>query len=214
MLRPLLSVAVLVLLLASRAQAATIDFVLTVNIPTATAGPQEVGFQFGFFESGTYTWPSPLASQSFLILNSATLLPGTTKFNVSLDVLNVQNLYFFGSGTYYVIDPNFQNFPTLYNNFYVAEPPTGHVQEDKAIQYGPPGISVANLGGGFASDFGLIFGFPRSGGLGTWALSPAPGSDAAVPEPATLVLFGSGLVAVVSKKYRQYHTRSTRPRIP
>jgi hypothetical protein len=118
-----------------------------------------------------------------------------TQFNVSLDAASLANIYFTAHGDYPVSE-----FPFL--GIYVAEPPTGPVSDFLAFTFGPPWISLADLGDGFSGDFRSIFGFPRPGGIGTWTITPA--ADAApVPEPATLLLFGSGLAAIAAKKYRR-----------
>ena len=198
MLRRLFSAVVLVLLLTSRAQAATIDLVLTVNLLEPTVGPPEISFNYSFFQSATNLWPflAPFHSGT----SAGVLLPGVWQFNVSLDAVSLDNVYFTGYGFY---DSPFLP-PDI--NIYVAEPPTGRVSDALAYGYGPPWISLANMGGGYSGELYWIHGYSR-GPIGTWAVTTAP---TAVPEPTSLLLLGSGLAAVVAKKYRRSnrHTQS------
>lgn len=195
MIRRLTFAAVLLLLLTSRAQAATIDLVLTINHYAPTVGSPEITLDFSFFESATNGWTTSFPPQPYLAsVTRGALLPGVTQYLVSLDALSLDNIYFIGYGLYDSAgrfhDPS----------IYVAEPPTGSVPDILAYQHGPPWIPLANLGGGFSGDLQTIYGSyrgPIGTPVGTWELTP-------VPEPASLLLFGSGLAAIAVRRYRKF----------
>jgi hypothetical protein len=190
MLRRLLLSAVL-LLITSRAQASPINLLLTVDDYAPIVGPPEISLFFSFFESPTNGWPQAMLPRTELASGSATLLPGVRQFNVSLNAASLDNVYFNAYGFYFT--PG-----TPFSSIYVAEPPTGAVPDNLAFSYGPPWIPLANLGEGLSGDFRYIYGYSR-GPIGTYQLT-AVNEATPVPEPATLLLFGSGLAAVVAKR--------------
>ena len=206
-IRRLLPVAVLLLLVTSRADAEPINLLLTTDITPVTAGPPEVRFGFSFFQSPTYGWPSSSfvagwpapapAGVTVLASGNTTLLPGVTQFNVSLNVDSLDDVYFIGSGWYFSEIPQ---LPISVMSLYVAEPPTGRADDQTAWIYGPPWISMADLGSGMSSYFSYINGYSRPGGLGTFQVTPLDPAPAPVPEPASLLLLGTGLAAVAGKK--------------
>jgi hypothetical protein len=202
MVRRLLSAAALLLLLTSRAEAATIDLVFTVDLYAPIVGPLERSLSFTFFKSNSNGWPGSFPPQPFLASGGmTTLLPGVTSFAVSVDAVSLDDIYFNAYGSY-LSGPGLGEF-----SLYVAEPPTGSVPDSLAFTYGPPWISLQNLGSGFSGNFQLING-SATGAIGTWALTPA----APVPEPTSLLLFGTGIAAVGAKKYRQWQAeRSISP---
>jgi hypothetical protein len=192
MIRRLLSAAALLLILASRAQAAPINLLLTVDMSAPTFGPPEINLRFNFFESASNGWPGPFPIDSILTSGFATLLPGVTQFNVPLDAESLDNVYFTASGTY------FGGPASDFLSFYVADPPTGPASAFQVATWGPAWISLANLDGGLSGDFREKIGFSR-GPIGTWALAAAPTPITPVPEPASLLLLGSALAAVAAK---------------
>lgn len=194
MLRRLLSAAALLLLLASRVQAAPINLLLTIDHYTPVIGPPEIGFQYAFFQSATNGWPGSFPPGPLLASGGAALLPGVTQFSISLDAVSLENIYFNANGGYWS-GPGFQ-----FLSLYVAEPPTGPVPDSLAFGYGPPWISLANLGDGLSGDLHYIYGY-SNGPIGTWQVT-------SVPEPTSLLLLGSGLAAVVASRYRQSKSSS------
>ena len=203
MLKRLLTATALILLVASRAQAAPINLLLTVDYNDPTNGPMPIGITYDFFTATSNQWGktfnpvfTPLLHQSALVTT------GSAQFNISLNVDSLDDVYFKALGLYDVYEPRGGNF-----GVYVAEPPTGYVSDSTANSYGGPWIPLDNLGDGFGNDFGWIFGYARvRGPVGTWELTPVPDPSTPVPEPATLLLFGSGLAAIARKKYLQSTT--------
>jgi hypothetical protein len=205
MLRRLLSAVALLLLLTSRADAATINLLLTVDINSPTSGPLDVGFSYEFFTSATGTWPgTPLPRPPALATGGGSLSPGVTQFPISLNTESLDNFYFIAYGEYTA----FGGAPPIrFPSFYVAGPPEGLSQDELVGLYGPPWIALESLSPeGLTGGFDLIFGFNRPGGIGTWTVTAAA-DPAPVPEPTTLLLFGSGLAAIAAKKYRRSNVR-------
>jgi hypothetical protein len=204
MIRRLLPTIALLLLLASRAQAATINLLLTVDYNEPLFGPRPITLQYEFLESAVNAWKMiPKPPLTNLANGGATLLPGVTQFEVSLEASSLDDIYFKAWGDYRTLSPPFLGV-------YVAEPPTGPVPDADANVFGAPWIPLADLGEGFSGDFGWILGEPRPNGIGSWELAPAPAPVTAVPEPASLLLLGSGLAALARRGYRDL--KGIRPR--
>jgi hypothetical protein len=200
----LLSVAALLLLLASRAQASSINLLLTTdyNEPLFNQ-PREIKLIYEFFQSPSNLWPSHASRSPFLVTDGATLLPGVTQFDISLNVESLDDVYFAARGTYeHIVGPRPDGGFVLGGpSLYAAHPPGG-VSDQFVLSYGPPWISLADLDDGISGRFSLFLGQSR-GPIGTWSLAAVPAPMAPVPEPASMLLLGSGLAAVAARKYRQ-----------
>ena len=202
MIRRLLSAAV-VLLLASSAQASPINLLLTTDHYWPTIGAPEISFQFEFIESPTNNWMVHARPSPTVLAGGFGAGPGVTQFNVSLDVASLDNVYFKGWGDY------FSDVEGPFWSQYSAQPPTGPVEDRFVHTFGPPWIPLANLGDGFSGDFRYFFGYSR-GPIGTWNLTVAPAQPTPVPEPASVLLLGSGLAAVAARKYRRQKPKTGR----
>jgi hypothetical protein len=175
-------------------EATPIQLDVAVTYYTPAVGPQDASFSFSMFESATNGWPGALPPPS-LATGVGTLLPGVTHFSASLNVDDLSQIYFTAFGSY--LSGPFLIYPSIF----VAEPPTGHVSDAAAFAFGPPWISLANLGTGLSGDLFTINGFSNQADgsfkVGTWEITAAPEPTTAVPEPTTLLLFGTGLAAAI-----------------
>ena len=86
MIRRFLLVAVAVLLVSPRADAAPINLLLTTDVEPTTVGPQALGFSYMFWESATNDWLTDGSPDRRLLSGGATLMPGQTQFEITLDV--------------------------------------------------------------------------------------------------------------------------------
>ena len=192
-LRRALSAGALFLLLTPRAQAAPIELEFTFHHYTPLVSPLRIGLSFTFFESLTHGWPGAFPPQPYLAQGGTGLVPGVTRLNVSLDTERIDRVYFSSFGSFF-IGPGDQD------GLFVAAPPSGPVPGYLALGYGPPWIPLRNLGSGFSGELQFFYGY-SIGPIGTWTLTPE--TPLPVPEPASLLLLGSGLAALAANKYRQ-----------
>ena len=189
------------LLITSRANAATIDLLLTMDHFWPTAGAPNIEYTYRLFEASRNGWPDRDGStpQTVLASGSAWVLPGVTQLDLSINVDSLDDVYLDIWGRYY-IDPTVAS--TL--GLYYALPP-GAVPADidpYVTGYGPPWIPLTDLDDGIAGRFQHAFGLSR-GPIGTWEISAVPDAVTPVPEPASILLLGSGLAAVAAKKSRR-----------
>ena len=200
LLRRLVLAATLLLLLSSRLQAAPIELEFTFHHYTPIVSTP-VGLGFTFFRSPTNGWPGAFPPEPFLAQGGAGLVPGaSTHVKVSLDTDSVHDVYFSAYGSF-LSGPPGENFISLF----VAAPPSGPVPGALALGYGPPWISLRNIGAGFSGELQFFYGY-SIGPIGTWRLEPE--TPLPVPEPASLLLFASGIAALAANRYRQAGRRT------
>lgn len=193
MVRTLLSAAAFLLFFASSTNAATLNLLLTTDYYWPTVGGPSIGLQYEFIENPTNGWLSGSAPQTVLWRTNMVMLPGVTEFNIALDAENLDDIYLRAWGFYTIND-------TL--SFYVAEPPEGPVQDATVFAFGAPWIPLADLGDGLSGNFRYVSGISR-GPIGTWELTAVQDAMTPVPEPTSIFLLGSGLAAVVARRYRR-----------
>jgi hypothetical protein len=199
MLRRLFFAAALLLVLSSRALASPIELLFTFNHYTPIGGEREPGISFTFFESATNGWPGAFPPQPFLAQGHTALPPGVTQTTVSLDAESLNHVYFSAYGSY-LSGPELQ-----FVSLFVAAPPSGPVPGSLALGYGPPWISLSNLGAGLSGELQVFYG-QSYGPMGTWELTPE--TPLPVPEPGSLLLFGSGIATLAARKYRRAAKRA------
>ena len=180
------------LLVASRAEATPIELDLAITYNTSVPG-LEAGFNYYFFQRPTYDWPAtPVSFIGDALRGSGTLLPGETHFIVSLDFPDLSQAYFAGWGSYYLGIPGL----CCGSNIFVAQGPNFGASAQDAYTYGPIWISLADLGSGLSGRLEMINGVRDVLTEKSWEITP-------VPEPATIILFGTGLAAAVWRRKKR-----------
>ena len=199
MTRRLLCAATLLLLFASHANASSINLLLTLDYAWPTVGAPEISYVYRVFESPTNAWPDRFgdAALTGLASGSAQVMPGVTEISLSLDVASLDNVYFDLWGEYRI------DHPTTLSRYMALPPGPIDPNVDQLTNgYGPPWISLANAAEGVTGDFRYFWGYSR-GFIGTYEVALAPAPVTPVPEPASMLLLGSGLAAIAAKRYRR-----------
>lgn len=190
-----LVVVALSLVLASRAEAAmlNLDFAVTLNEPAPA------NFQFRFFEST----PPPsgmtygFSGRERVLANRTVtgMTPGTHRFSMTVDVLDLPNFWFAGWGS--------AQYQLGATTLFAASPLNGY---DPAWAWfvGPPWVSLATiLGTGTLGNTMTVFngpGNPLTGDtVGSWELNVTESDQ--VPEPTSLMLLGTGVAVVLRRRH-------------
>lgn len=188
---------------------ATPIHVLDITINYYSTPPWVIGnsgIGFSIFEAPGNTWPNT-ASRGPNTASGGSgsngIEPGITQFEVSLSATTLEDVYITMWGGFTGVPSDM--YGANWQSIFVAEPPDGYVSDMLAWDYGPPWISLAplDLGVELSGDLYIINGYDSQAGtshpwvVGTWGVSMA------APEPASMLLFGTGLAGICGFRYRK-----------